>query len=150
MFGKKTNAYTDMNTGNYTVLMFRKIGSKNVQIDKVKINITEQKFRYKGKDFFNFNLNNILFADSKNNYYGFNYDDGKQLAFSDLNLPTNITLAEIDRYVNQGLIKQLTQALEEKKSDKKEYIMFILGAVCGGFGGFIVAQVLSGGIGAIG
>lgn len=139
---KKITAYTDFNSGKYTVLMYRKISNRYVRIDKVKLNIKEQKFRYKMNDFINFDRNAILFSDEKNNYYGFDFDTKEQLSMSNKELPKSITLAEIDRYVNQGLIRQLSSDLEKPKSDKREWIMFLIGAVCGGFGGFIIAQIV--------
>ncbi len=136
---KKLTAYTDMNIGNYDVLMYRKIGDRYVKIDKKRISVKDTKFTYKGKDFVLLDLSKILFSDNKHNYYGFDFDNGTQLCFTSGTIPKNISLEEIDNYVNKGIIQQLTNNLEEKHSDTgKMLIWIIIGIAIGGLAGYVI------------
>lgn len=128
----------------YLVIMYRKINGIYTVIDKIKVNIKDQKFIYKGSDFVNFDLNNPMFCDKDHYFYGFDYDTKEQFGISGKALPKGISLEQIDRYVNRGLIRQLVQGIEKPKSEKSQWIMFIIGCVCGGFGGFIIAQSVTG------
>lgn len=144
LFGKKKlSAYTDFNNANYMVLMFRKINGKYVKIDKIKISITQHKFKYKNKEFFKFDPNCILFSDNKFNYYGFDYDSEAQFSITGNELPKGITLNDIDNYVNGSLIKQLVTELEEKKSDLGKLIYIVLGIVIGALIGYLVGSSLN-------
>lgn len=143
---KNINAYTDLAIGKYSVMFFRRVGERYIVIDTVKLNISNNVFRYKGKDFMHFDLSKPLFQNGNKNFFGFDYDTKAQLGFIGKELPKNITLKEIDDYVNKGLIRQLVEGIEKPKSDKSQWIMFIIGCVCGGFGGFIIAQVLATGV----
>jgi|WetSurMetagenome_2_1015567.scaffolds.fasta_scaffold611799_1 hypothetical protein len=142
---KKISALTDLNAGKYTVIFFRLISGKYTVIDTIKINIKEKLFRYKNKDFLNFNMNTPLFADTKFNYFGFDYDSGKQLSFNLSELSNKISLEEIDRYVNQGLISQLAHSLEKPKSDKTQWVWLIMGIVVGICIGFVIGNVIGSG-----
>lgn len=142
-FDKKPNAYTDLNVGKYTMLILRQIGHKYVCIDKIKIEINENKFRYKGKDFTLFDKNNIFYSDSKENYYAYDFDNSLQIGVSTSEMPKQVSLEIIDKYVNSGLIAQIIAGLEKAKSDKGNWIMIILGACLGGMIGFFIGQYMA-------
>lgn len=140
---KKLDAYTDKDSGAYMVLFFRTLGNKRVRIDRKRIKISEKKFRYKGQDFTLFNFKDILFSDTKCNYYGFDYDTQKQLVFNESGeLPNGITLEEIDNYVNAGIISQLIDDLEKPQNGEnlKMILWIIIGAVIGGLIGYVVGS----------
>lgn len=143
-FGKKLNAYTDTNKGIYKIKMFRKIGGKYVCIDTVKIKVDDTKFRYKGKDFSLFLKDRIGWADSKANYYAFDFDKEKQLTLTDMTLVTDkVSLEDLDIYVNKGLIAQLVAGLEKAKSEKYQWILALVIGVMAGIMGFFIGQYVA-------
>jgi hypothetical protein len=158
----KLNAFTDFNIGNYAVKMYRLIADKFVEIDTIKIKIDEKKFTYGKKDFM-FNPKHIAFSDAKNNYYAYDFDKGtplkfnlaglnekgesnqnQQLMFKAIELPAKISIEDVDRYVNSGIIAQIIAGLEKPKSSKYGALLYIiLGAVLGGAIGFIISQQIT-------
>jgi hypothetical protein len=141
---KKLTAYTDLNVGNYVFLFFRKIGNRYVRIDKKRISVDKQKLRYKGKDFSLIDINAILFSDNKNNYYGFDYDTEQQLFIKGNESPKNMTLDEIDEYVNKGILRQLVDELEKPQSDTGKILLWlIVGVVIGVLIGYVVGTSMT-------
>lgn len=133
--------FKDFNVGEYSVIMFRKINNRYVEIERLKMSIITKSFNYKGKDFPTFNINEPFFSDRKNNYYGFDFDSGEQLTIATKGMPKNITVDEVDIYVNRGIIEQIVRGLEEAKS-KKEWIMLIVGVALGIGIGLIIGQAI--------
>lgn len=133
--------FKDFNIGEYSVIMFRKINERYVEIERLKMSITDKSFHYKNKDFPTFDIKKPFFSDKKYNYYGFDYDNGDQLTVNTKGMPDKITIDEIDIYVNRGIIEQIVRGLEEPKN-KKEWIMLIVGAVLGVGIGIIIGQAI--------
>ena len=129
---KKLTVYTDLEKGIYNVLLMRYIGDKYVQVDRVKIKITDKKFRYMEKDFM-FNPKLLAFSDQKCNFYAFDYDTCEQLSFNkrEFSKDIMITNKEIDIYVNQGILSQLFSGLEKRKEGKGGWILAILFFIIG-------------------
>lgn len=144
---KKDNnlMYEDFNVGRYFIIMFRQIGGKYHEIDRLKIEINQSTFRYNNKDFSNVDLEKIAFTDKRNNYYAFDYDNGTQLFFSKQEIPNSVTIDEIDIYVNRNLISQLVAGLEPPKG-KGQYLMLIVGAVLGVGIGIVIGQFIGGNV----
>jgi hypothetical protein len=139
----KVNAYTDFKVSNYVIKMFRKINGSYVEIDTVKQKVDSNKFAYGKKDFL-FNPEDLAFSDSKNNYYAFDFDNGDRLKFNAKSFPEKISIQDVDRYVNQGIIAQIVAGLEKGKDSKYGMLMYIiLGAVVGGAIGFIIGQQIT-------
>ncbi len=139
---RKSLLFKDFNVGNFMVIMFRKIGDKYHEIDRKRINVTQNTFRYNHKDFVGFDMKNVLFSDKKNNYYGFDYDTGEQLNFHIKGMPKIVSIEDIDMYVNRNIIKNIVAGLEELKP-KGQYLMLIVGIVLGLAIGIIIGMYVS-------
>lgn len=137
----KNMQYTDFNVANFTVLMFRKINDKYIQMDKKKIQINKNEWRYHNKDFTTFDINKVAFSDNKKNYYAFDYDTGEQLTFTKKGMPKKITIDEVDIYVNRNIIEQIVRGLEIPKV-KGQYVMLIIGLAMGIAIGIVVGMYL--------
>jgi len=147
MFGlkrkRKLTTYTDITTGIYKILLFRNINGSYIQVEKIKHKVTNEKFRYNNKDF-KFNAGNIAFSDEKCNYYAYDFDLGTQLSFNERNLPKNISIGELDAYVNRAVISQIIAGLEKRKEDNKGKLMLVvLAGIMGGAIGFIIGQQIA-------
>jgi len=128
----KINAFTDFTIGKYVIDMYRKINTNYVRFDTVKIDIKSNKFRYGNKDFI-FNISDVAFSDKDANHYAFDYDDASRLKFNKKEFPEKISVDDVDRYVNSGIIAQIIKGLEKPKENKYGMIIyFVLGAVVGG------------------
>jgi len=144
---KKSLKYTDFAVSKYTVILFRKIIDKYVEVERKQINIKDNKIRLNNKDY-PFKSSLVAFADSNHNYYAFDYDKGHQLTFNILEFPTGkISIDDIDTYVNKGIISQIVAGLEKRKTDRSQWTMLILGIVIGLAIGFIIGNILSGSMG---
>lgn len=146
MFGlrriKRLTTYTDIKTGVYRILLFRNINGSYVQVEKLKHKVIDTKFTHNHKDF-KFDAEIIAYSDEKYNYYAFDFDLGTQLTFNKKRFPKDITIDEIDTYVNRGIIAQIISGLEKRKEGKGQWLIVILGAVMGGAIGFIIGQQLT-------
>lgn len=138
---KRQLMFKDFNISQYSVVMFRKINDRYIEVEKKRIDVKENKWRYNNKDFLTFNVNNIAFSDKRNNYYAFDYDTGKQLSFKEKGMPDKITIEEVDIYVNRGIIAQLVQGLEEK-TNKSQWLMLIVGVILGLGIGLIIGMYI--------
>lgn len=129
---KKTTVYTDLEKGIYNVLMMRLIGTKYVQVDRVKIKVDAENFRYADKDFL-FNPKLLAFSDQKCNFYAFDFDTCEQMFFGKRKFAKDVVITnkEIDNYVNKGLIAQLIAGLEKRKEGKGQWLMAILFFIIG-------------------
>jgi hypothetical protein len=137
----KSLLFEDFNIGKYSILLFRKIGDKYVQIDKKRMNIKDDKFVYNHKDFKTFDIKKPFFSDKKNNYYAFDYDSGDLLTVHTKGMPEKVTIHDVDIYVNRNIIEQLVKGLESP-TDKKQWFMLIVGAVLGVGIGIIIGQFI--------
>lgn len=133
--------FKDFSVGKYSVIIFRKIGDKYTIVDTIKIDIKKDGFRYEDKDFPTFDMNKVAYSDKRNNYYAFDYDNGSQLTFNTKGLPENITIKDIDIYVNRHVITDLVAGLETPKN-KAQWLMLIVGAVLGVGIGIIIGQYI--------
>jgi len=140
-FRQKTNKkgllFKDFSVGQFSIIMFRKIGDRFHEIDRKNIKITDQQWRYNNKDFVTFNISDTLFSDRRKNYYGFDYDSGSQLTFKTKGMPDKITIDDVDIYVNRHLIEELVKGLEELKP-KGQWMMLIIGIALGIAVGIII------------
>lgn len=134
--------FKDFNVGEYVIIMFRKINNKYTEIERLKMAITNKTFNYNGKEFTTFDMNKPIFSDKKNNYYAFDYDSGDILYINGSSLPKNITIEDIDTYVNRGIIEQLVRSLEQPKQDKGKWLLIIVGLILGIGIGLIVGQAI--------
>lgn len=139
--GKNNNSllFKDFNVGQFGVIMFRKIGERFFEIDRKKIKVTEEKWRYKNKDFKTFDMNKPAFCTKKKNYYAFDYDSGAQLTFFEKGMPKNISTDDVDVYVNRHIISDLVKGLEELKP-KGQYVLLVVGIVLGIAIGIIIGM----------
>jgi hypothetical protein len=135
--------FKDSNVGKYSVIIFRKISDKYNMVDTIKIDIKKDGFRYEDKDFTTFDMNKVAYSDKHSNYYAFDYDNGDQLTFKTKGLPENITIKDIDIYVNRHVIADLVAGLEQPKN-KGQWLMLIVGAVLGVGIGIIIGQYIGG------
>jgi hypothetical protein len=133
--------FKDFSVGKYSVIIFRKIGDKYTIVDTIKIDIKKEGFRYEDKDFPTFDMNKVAYSDKHSNYYAFDYDNGSQLSFNTKGLPENITIKDIDIYVNRHVIADLVAGLETPKN-KGQWLMLIVGAVLGVGIGIIIGQYI--------
>lgn len=138
---RKDLLFKDKKAGNFFIIMYRLINGTPTEIERLRMNIKDNKFVYNGKDFSMFDKSKVAFTDKKNNYYAFDYDDEKQLVFNSGALPKDISKEDIDVYVNRGIIAQIVQALEKEKG-KGQYLMLIVGGVFGLAIGLIVGMYL--------
>lgn len=129
--------FEDFNIGKYKIIMFRKIGDKYQEIERLKMEINQQKFRYHNKDFKTFDINKIAFSDKRFNFYAFDYDSGAQLTFKTKEMPDKITIEEVDVYVNRNIVEQIVKGLEDLKP-KGQYLMLIIGVIMGVAIGIII------------
>ena len=127
---QKELLFKDFNVGKYAVVMYRKIADRFVEIDKLKIDIKDEQFRYNNKDFKTFDVSKPAYSNKNYNYYAFDYDTGSQLTFKEKGMPEKITVDDIDIYVNRHIIEDLVKGLESPKQ-KGQWLMLIVGAVLG-------------------
>lgn len=136
---KKDMLFKDFNVGRFKIVMYRKIGDKYHEIDRLKMDIKDKVFKYNNKDFKTFNINDIAFSDKNFNYYAFDYDTGEQLKFNTKKMPKSISVEDVDIYVNRGIIEQLVKGLEDLKP-KGQWLMLIVGAILGVGIGIIIGM----------
>lgn len=144
---KKTNKnkllFEDFNIGKFNIVLFRKVGDRYHQIEKVKMDVSKDDgFRYNNKDFTTFSMKDIAYSDAKNNYYAFDYDSGEQLTFKTKGMPDKISIDDVDIYVNRNIIEQLVAGLEDLKP-KGQWTMLIIGIVLGLAIGIIIGIYLA-------
>lgn len=139
---KKDLFFKDFNVGKFKVVMFRKIGEKYHQIDKLKIKIDAQKFVYKNKDFKTFDMNKIAYSDNKNNYYAFDFDTGDQLTFKTKGMPEKISIDDVDIYVNRHIVADIVKGLEEFKP-KSQWVLIVVGLILGLGIGLIIGMYVA-------
>lgn len=132
--------FKDFNVGKYSIIMFRKINDRYIEIERLKMSITNKVFNYKGKEFITFDINMPFFSDKDYNYYGFDYDSGEILTVKTKGMPKEITIDDIDTYVNRGIIEQIVRSLETPQENKGKYLLIVVGLILGIGIGLIIGQ----------
>lgn len=138
----KLNIDTTKDINSYIVKLYRKIGDSYIEVDEKKVKPKAGKFRIDNKDFGAFDTEKIAYSSGKHKYYAFDYDSGGQLFFNEKKLPENVSIEDIDNYVNKGIIAQILKGLENLKTDKTQYMMLIIGVIIGALTGFVIGNII--------